>query len=209
MKNVAIIGHGPSLTKQARGEEINKYDTIVRLGDFFWCDSASFGSRTDYAMMPLHNMNHIQKLWKGQELRRRQGKDETKFVSPTPLKETWIIGNGGDFNMAIDERQAEELVERYRQYINPVVFNGVIFKWLNKACRFNIKFRKFSKSLLALIVTAYQLQPDIIYMLGCDHIQEGTDWIRGGNERFLHYYDAENYIADLVGVEYGVKVEYR
>ncbi len=49
---VAVVGHGPSLSGAGRGAEIDACDIVVRLHNCEWQTPADYGARYDYGVLP-------------------------------------------------------------------------------------------------------------------------------------------------------------
>jgi len=160
-----IVGNGPSLKDKKRGDEIDSFQTVIRLTEtnIFRTDHACYniadhGRKTDYLIANTYTY---------------------KFASNVPKYETWIYSRPNELNDSIKVK----IYNRLLNY-NPVFVNILTDYWLNyfeTIGNSNItKFRPIPQTgIIGIIISILKLKPYKLTLAGFDSYWDESMAVRG------------------------------
>lgn len=179
---VIIIGHGPSLNGRNRGEEIDEFETVIRLAnmppnrtiDAIPLTHNDHGKKTDYFVVSTADCKHL----------------ITKRIVPN--QGTWVFSRPGKMDKGVEAA--------YSKYKARCSYEPD--KWLNRFDEIGARnLREWSKAFpcngtMAIILAHEILKPKAIYLAGFDAWWDYTVTERGG-----HDYIAERILLAEMGVK--------
>lgn len=187
MMEVVIVGHGKSLIGKKMGEYIDTLGDVVRfpLVNGGRETDEDHGTRTDYVAAPYTCLRRIRK----------------------PAKEFWIIRNFGyPHKINFPEHGCRRaLLETWKEY-NPIIFSDIMFYWQDRFLELHSKWPKWSRGMLAIIVTSYHLRPDTLHLAGFDNLKSGTEEIIADGTG--HDYECERLLMEQITNKYKINVRY-
>ena len=190
---VLIVGHGPGLTGQNRGREIDAHDIVIRFGDSGYYQKADdYGVKTDYILSGDQRIADVINIGR------------------VP-RETWVYGRPGFRDEAL-------ILSRLRKF-NPVICTATD-PWLKRfkelgATGYSTERAPdphFSQGMAAIIMAADRLGAKEVKLMGFQALLSGDsgNYASGVNRgrviRAQHDFAAERKLLDEIVTHYGLKV---
>lgn len=197
MREVLIIGHGPSIQGGNHGRMIDGHETVVRFGDsFMYQNPRDHGTKADYVITGDQRVADILIRWNLHNERAR---------------EVWVYGRPGF--------REESVIHQRLKGFSPYVCKETD-AWLEKFkamgargyCSKRCSDPHFSTGLAAIIVSAERLKAEVIKLLGFDALLSGesSDYWSGTNRgttiQAQHDFAAEKKLLDEVQDHYGFRI---
>lgn len=183
-----IVGHGLSLLGQKQGNYIDSFESIVRFCHVSnptkkkWADiprsEEDFGKKTNYIATQF---NYMDTIW--------------------PVDEIWIIRNFGDSTWSSYVPLEYMMGIGKLQGYNIVVFNDIVYWWYQKFLGLFPSSFRWSKGMLAVIVTAYHLRPNEICLAGFDSI-------KSKDPNYHHDAKSEHELIEMIADKYKINIWY-
>lgn len=194
MNDVIIVGRGPSLIDQGRGEEIDSFPIVVR---FIATNERKEGKKTTQTVF-YNELDHgIKTTYYTSAISRV--KDITKY-GVIPEKGTWVYGR---FKPGIWDDTIKEVSEnrdRLPKY-NPIFCMESVF-WHQHYVRLGARDLGskaiFTRGAAAVICAASRLRPKKIYLAGFDAFYDYTVDTLGPHDIFFERIMVEN-VAKFYG----------
>ena len=182
---VVIVGHGPSVREQPRGEDIDKH-TVVRLKNCVRLlkDSMHYGKRTDIACASTETMEALHAV---------------------KAKQYWGYPKNGTYN-AIRAQRLQDLTGK------PVcVPSTLLNQWNERFRALGASHNNVSLGLAAIIMVCDKLKPETLYLAGFDTLldpdKEYYTCLKERKGHPGHDWHTEHILLDQVCDEYETEIK--
>jgi len=184
VKEIVIVGNGPSLYRREYGEQIDSFDTVIRIGDYYtWQKKKDHGSKTDYVAVRTNGINHIK--------------------DARPSKGIWV------HRRIASDREVDEWKRKIDGLLENAEFCKENWRWgerLHRECGTSILSQGFS----TIAIAAEKLKPNIIYIGGMDNLMAGREdyyWTNYTIKKYdTHCFSVERRLLDEMKEEYGFDI---
>lgn len=200
---LAIIGHGPSLSRRELGYAINTHDEVMRLKrswDLAESGIPYFGSKTTCAMGSLNVMAQFVAGWHERNVKHLYGFIDTR---------TWDAPPEAYPDLIVYPELCKEWVEKYRSMRSKMILEDQQEAKGHLSDEYG--HLHFSAGMFAILYAMAKIQPDHLSLFGFDSLLTGHFlWsiTRGTayNEYPDHNWETESRLLKVIADEYGYEM---